>query len=148
MVLRLCVVALAALLLGCNPERVNVDEEYREGLALFNCPEATGVYEPATLEQVIADPARFQAKPIKVSGFYHVSFENSAIYPAPSAVMDFKRGLWLLGRSGDDLIGRRVTVRGVYDPGPNNGQGRWPLGGHLGQWPGAICVHSMEPAVP
>ena len=139
-----CIAALAALLVGCSPERVNVEEEQREVLALFDCPEATGVYEPATLEQVIADPARFQAKPIKVSGFYHVSFENSAIYPAPSAVMDFRRGVWLLGRSGDDLMGRRVTVRGVYDPGPNDGKGQWPRGGHLGQWPGAICVHSME----
>jgi hypothetical protein len=148
MVRCMCVVALIALLVGCNPERVNVDEEQREWLTLFDCPEATGVYEPATLEQVIADPARFQAKPIKVSGFYHQSFENSAIYPSSSATENFESGLWLhVGLSGD-LRGKRVTVRGVYDPGPDNGQTRWPLGGHLGQWPGAICVHSMEAAVP
>ncbi|WP_436043230.1 hypothetical protein [Pseudoxanthomonas sp. LjRoot143] len=146
MVRCVCIAALAVLLVGCNPERVTVSDEQQEVLALFGCPDAHGTYESATIEQVIADPARFHAKPIKVSGFYHVSFENSAIYPAPSAVMDFKRGLWLLGRSGDDLIGRRVTVRGVYDPGQNDGRHRWPIGGHLGQWPGAICVHSMEAA--
>jgi len=139
-------VALAALVIGCNPERVTVSDEQQEVLALFGCPDASGAYESTTIEQVIAEPARFQAKPIKVSGFYHVSFENSAIYPAPSAVMDFRRGIWLLGRSGDDLIGRRVTVRGVYDPGSNDGRGRWPMGGHGGQWPGAICVHAMESA--
>ena len=139
------VIVLAALVAGCNPERVTVDEEQREWLAMFGCPDVTGVYEPATLEQVIAEPARFQAKPIKVSGFYHVSFETSAIYPAPSAVMDFRRGIWLLGRSGD-LVGRQVTVRGVYDPGPSDGRHRWPIGGHLGQWPGAVCVHSIQAA--
>ena len=148
MVRCVCIAALATLLVGCNPERVNVSDEQRDVLAIFRCPNASGVYESTTLEQVIANPARFQAKPINVSGFYHVSFENSAIYPAPSAVMDFKRGLWLLGQSGDDLIGRRVTVRGVYDPGPNDGQSQWPRGGHLGQWPGAICVHSIEASVP
>lgn len=137
---------MAALVIGCNPERVTVSDEQQEVLALFGCPDASGAYESTTIEQVIAEPARFQAKPIKVSGFYHVSFENSAIYPAPSAVMDFRRGIWLLGRSGDDLIGRRVTVRGVYDPGSNDGRGRWPMGGHGGQWPGAICVHAMESA--
>jgi hypothetical protein len=139
---------LAALVVGCNPERVTVSDDQRELLAMFRCPDVSGVYEPTTLEQVIAEPARFQAKPIKLSGFYHASFENSAIYPVPSAVMDFRRGIWLLGRSGDDLIGRRVTVRGVYDPGPNDGQGKWPTGGHIGQWSGAICVHSMEAADP
>ena len=144
MMRRMWVVALAALVVGCHPERVTVSDEQQEVLALFGCPDASGTYEPTTIEQVIADPARFQAKPIKASGFYHVSFENSAIYPTPSAVMDFRRGIWLLGRSGDDLVGRRVTVRGAYDPGPNDGKGQWPRGGHLGQWPGAICVHLME----
>jgi hypothetical protein len=140
------VVVLAALVAGCDTERVTVSDEQRELLAMFRCPEASGVYESTTLEQVIAEPARFQAKPIKVSGFYHVSFENSALYPAASSVEEFKSGIWLNVGFDDSLVGRRVTVRGVYDPGPNNGRHRWPIGGHLGQWPGAICVHSMEAA--
>ncbi|WP_213602508.1 hypothetical protein [Pseudoxanthomonas japonensis] len=137
-------VVLVALLAGCDPERVHVDDEVRGYLAIFDCPQASGAYIPTTIEEVIAEPGRFQEKPIKVSGFYHVSFENSAIYPTASSVEDFASGLWMLVGLDDGLMGKRVTVRGIYDPGRNDGQHQWPRGGHLGQWPGAICVHSME----
>lgn len=39
---------------------------------------------------------------------------------------EFPNGIWLISLGGDELIGRRVTVRGVYDPGPNDGERRWP----------------------
>ncbi len=137
-------VVLVALLAGCNPERVHVDDEVRDYLAIFDCPQVSGAYIPTTIEEVIAEPGRFQAKPVKLSGFHHVSFEHAALYPTPSAANDFRRGIWLLDLGNDELTGQRATVRGVYDPGPNDGRGQWPQGGHLGQWSGAICVHSME----
>lgn len=70
---------LAALLGGCDRERVQVSSEVSEYLAIFDCPNASGSYATTTIEQLIAEPEMFQEKAVRLSGFYHQSFENSAI---------------------------------------------------------------------
>ncbi|MEL1266232.1 hypothetical protein [Pseudoxanthomonas putridarboris] len=126
---------LGILLSGCSPERVQVSAERLEHLAIFDCPVASGTYEEAEIEDLIAHPDLFDAKAIKVSGFYHSSFEHQALYPTPADDI-FEHGLWILG-GNDALKGKRIVVRGVYAP---------SIHGHLGQWPASICVHSVVAA--
>lgn len=136
--------SLIVLMSACDTDRVHVTDEVLEHLALYGCPEVSGVYEMSEIGDLIAEPTRFDGKAIKVSGFYHHSFEHQAIYPTP-VTDDFSRGVWVLD-ADDALKDQRVILRGVYVAGSKNEAGGWPGGGHLGQWPGSICVHSTEAA--
>jgi hypothetical protein len=134
------ITACAALLVGCNPDRVHVDAETSDFLSMFNCPVTSGTYVPVDIPQLIANPATFDGKAVEISG-YHISlFEHSAIYPTRQEPFstNFSDGIWTLISTNRNVSSeRRVTLRGVYTT---------KMRGHLGQWPGSICVHSVLPS--
>ena len=133
----LAVATSAFLLVGCDPERVQLDADTSDFLSIFKCPAASGTYALSTVSELIASPERFNGKAIKVSGYYTRSFEHSAIYSTPQDPVSAtpSEGVWTL-ISADRSIssGDRVMMRGVYTT---------KIRGHLGQWPGSICVHSI-----
>lgn len=134
----LAVASTAFLLIGCDPEIVQLDEETADFLSIFECPSTSGRYSPATIAELTSSPERFHGKAIKVVGYYAHSFEHSAIYSTPQDPFsaDFSKGIWtLMSTDGGPNSGSYVTLRGVYTTDTR---------GHLGQWPGSICVHSVS----
>ena len=128
------------LLVGCNPDRVHVDAETADFLSIFNCPVASGVYATVSIPQLIANPAAFDGKAVEISGYSISMFEHSAIYPTKQKPFsaNFSEGIWTL--TSVDLSAsseKPVTLRGIYTT---------KIRGHLGQWPGSICVHSILPS--
>ena len=137
--MRFLAAALSAMLLvGCDSERVQVDADTKDFLSVFNCPTPSGAYLPATIAELIANPGRFDGKAVKVSGYYLESLEHSAIYPIlqdPLSVA-FSDGIWtLVSIDLSPSSGDHVVIRGVFTT---------TTRGHLGQWPGSICVHSVK----
>ena len=133
------ITAYAVLLVGCNPDRVHVSAETSDFLSMFICPIASGTYLRVAIPKLIANPATFDGKAIEVSGYHISSFEHSAIYPAwqEPFTSRFSEGIWTLISTDRDVSSEyRVTLRGVYTT---------KIRGHLGQWPGSICVHSIGP---
>ena len=118
-------------------DRVRVDAETADFLSIFRCPIASGTYKPAKIADLIAHPELRDGKGVNISGYFTNSFEHVAIYPARQDPFSatFSEGLWML-LSTDHKIsnGQRITVRGVYTT---------KIRGHLGQWPGSICVNSV-----
>ncbi len=134
----LAVAAISTLLVGCDPERVQLDAETSAFLSMYKCPSAPGSYEASTVAELTTHPERFNGKAIKVSGYYTHSFEHSAIYSTPQDPFSatFSEGLWtLMSTDKSPDSGDHVTLRGIYTTSTR---------GHLGQWPGSICVHSVS----
>ncbi|WP_447939824.1 hypothetical protein [Pseudoxanthomonas mexicana] len=134
----LATVFTALLLAGCSSERVQIDHETADFLSAFGCPSASGLYTQTTISALTSEPERFNGKPVKVSGYYTRSFEHSAIYPTPQDPFsaDFSKGIWtLMSTEASPKNGDSATLRGVYITSTR---------GHLGQWPGSICVHSVS----
>jgi len=133
--------ALSAILLsGCGSDRVQVDAEALDRLSAYGCPIASGIYERAEIANLISSPTRFDGKAVQTSGYYYSASEYSAVFPDQQDpddpyASDFSKGLWALGVD-EALHGQPVTLRGVY-----HAKGH----GHLGQWPGTICVYSTVP---
>ena len=136
--MRILAAALGTILIGgCGVDRVQPDAETLDNLSIYDCPVATGTYEPAEIPNLISSPERLDGKAIKISGYYYSGFEHAGIYAEPQDpeklyASDFTKGIWTLG-ADQKLSGKFVTLRGVYDA-----KGH----GHLGQWPGTICVYS------
>ena len=133
------ITACAVLLVGCNPDGVQVDAKTSDFLSMFNCPVASGTYQPVAIANLIANPALFEGKPVEISGYHISSFEHSAIYPTRQEPFSasFSEGVWTLISTDRNVSSEdRVTLRGIYTT---------KIRGHLGQWPGSICVHSVRP---
>lgn len=127
----------ALLLLGCNTEKVQTDAETADFLSLYKCPTASGSYAPTDVQALVSDSARWNGKAVRISGYFVESSERSAIYPSlegPSSLA-FPAGVWALIRlNRGPASGQRATFRGIYTS---------DIRGHLGQWPGTLCVHSI-----
>ena len=131
------VTVCAFLLVGCNPNRVHVDAATADFLSMFNCPVASGAYAPVSIPQLIANPAAFDGKAVEISGYSISMFEHSAIYSTRQEPFsaNFSEGIWTLISTDRNVSSEdRVTLRGIYTT---------KIRGHLGQWPGSICVHSI-----
>jgi hypothetical protein len=81
---------------------------------------------------LLANPGQFEGKPIAVIGFYHESFEHSALYLSRE---DFRNsitsnGFWVANKVPEPLNDHYVLLEGIF-----TAKSR----GHLGQWPGVIC---------
>lgn len=98
--------------------------------------------ESVSIASLISNPSRFEGKSVVVTGYYYSRFEHSGIYPSrrDPDTSEWDDGLWLYGLSPFlKLDDRSVTVSGIFSS-KNKG--------HLGQWPGSICVSSVLPASP
>ncbi|QSX79725.1 hypothetical protein [Agrilutibacter solisilvae] len=84
-----------------------------------------------SISALLAHPERHEGKPVTVVGFYHGSFEHSAIYLAQADFQHHVRahGIWVANRIPDSLSDRYVELDGIFTSSR----------GHLGQWPGTIC---------
>jgi hypothetical protein len=96
--------------------------------------------ESTSIESLISNPAQFEGKSVVVTGYYYSRFEHSAIYPSrrDPETSKWDDGLWLYGLSPFlKFYDRSVTVSGIFSSRNK---------GHLGQWPGSICVSAILPA--
>jgi hypothetical protein len=92
-----------------------------------------------SLVALLANPDRFEGKPVAVIGFYHGSFEHSALYLGRDDFRHYvtSNGLWVANNVPESLNDHYVLVEGIF-----SAQSR----GHLGQWSGIIC--GVSKAVP
>jgi len=100
--------------------------------AKYGCTRQVSNPVMVTIEELLASPAKFEGRPVRIEGFYYSSFEHSAIYPnaEDGARFNTKRGLWVLEGLPERYKGKRVTVEGIFTARDH---------GHLGQWPATIC---------
>lgn len=88
--------------------------------------------EKVSIVALLGNPEKFDGRPVRVFGFYHGSFEHSAIYLAEN---DFRHrlhanGLWVAGQVPDALNDQYVLLEGIFTAADR---------GHLGLWSGGIC---------
>jgi hypothetical protein len=95
---------------------------------------ARDVVDPdsVSIAALLANPDKFDGTPVRVIGFYHGSFEHSAIYFSQN---DFRHnihsnGLWVSGSIPSSLNGQYILVEGIFSSNDK---------GHLGLWSGTIC---------
>ena len=139
--------ALSCLLLGCTGKvedaPVNQKNARQVKWVTDLCPGVKGSAQPVSIAELVADPSRYDRKAISVSGYYYSYFEHSAIYStqeAESYSHKFSDGLWIQGISPFAAIsGRYLRLAGTFSSKDL---------GHLGQWPGTICVTSAKAALP
>ncbi len=87
------------------------------------------------IADLTSEPERFEGKFVAVSGYYYQYFENSAIYSTienKPYSHKFSDGIWLSG-VGAEFGGMHINISGIFSQ---------KVKGHLGQWPGTICVTS------
>jgi hypothetical protein len=141
----ICGLFLLFLVMGCSSEDASVARKKIEvNNSSWLNSEACRNYDAEGVEVSIADlisnPAQFEGKNVKVNGFYYSGFEHSAIYPSrrDPATSSWNDGLWVYGLSAwVSFNNKRVTLSGVFSA---------KRKGHLGQWPGSICI-SASPTV-
>ncbi len=88
--------------------------------------------ETVSIATLLGNSEKFHGRAVRVIGFYHGSFEHSAIYLAEN---DFRNrlspnGLWVSSNVPDNLNDQYILIEGIF-----SGVDR----GHLGLWSGAIC---------
>lgn len=90
------------------------------------------------LGELVADPRKFHAKRIRVTGYYALEFEDCALWPDAGA-HDIRESVWVGGISAfadkkeinpAAVKGKRIVIiDGTFDADQN---------GHMGAWPGSI----------
>jgi len=107
------------------------------------CPDVKESAQRVSISELVADPSRYNGKVVSVSGYYYSYFEHSAIYSTQEAEPyghKFSDGLWIQGVSPfAEVSGKYLTLVGAF-----SSEGH----GHLGQWPGTICVTSAKAVSP
>ena len=88
--------------------------------------------ETVSIATLLGSPEKFHGRAVRVIGFYHGSFEHSAIYLAEN---DFRNrlspnGFWVSHAVPDDLNDQYILIEGIFSSVDR---------GHLGLWSGAIC---------
>jgi hypothetical protein len=85
-----------------------------------------------SIAALVANPERFEGKPVFVIGYYRSGFEHSAVYlhQEDAAHSITANGLWLQADVPNDLRNGYIGVDGIF-----TGLAR----GHLGQWSGTLC---------
>jgi hypothetical protein len=110
-----------------------------------------GDFEPArtvTVAQILKNPARYNGKRVRITGYYHAEFEDSNLSDRRSN--EITTSLWVDAQSTFAKKGDldwpedgRVTIDGCFMKGP---------GGHMGAWPGELQrvtrVISLDPPSP
>jgi len=95
---------------------------------------------PVTLAELLADPAKYDGKRIRLSGYYHFGLEDSSLAQSKDLlqVFDDKTGahthaIWLGEASSfadQDQIGELndcpLTAEGTFQVGPSGPAGAWP----------------------
>lgn len=118
---------LAAGLAGCaEPGRVEAPA------SVDVCARAVVEPETVSIVALLGHPEKFNGRPVRIVGFYHGSFEHSAIYLAEN---DFNfrlraNGLWVAGQVPDALNNQYVLMEGIFSAADR---------GHLGSWSGGLC---------
>lgn len=105
-------------------------------IVISGCPKVDQPARKIILSDLSSDPDRYHGAAVRVDGYYYSYFEHSAIYPAPIPKPynpEFDKGIWLL-HAKPELNGEHVRVIGIFSS---------RIKGHLGQWPGSICVTSI-----
>lgn len=132
------------LMAGCSrSERSNTNRPSDSSVQSdLNSEACASVPKPqvVAISGLIANPDRFEGRAIIVSGFYYSSFEHSAIYPTERdpTTSTWQDGLWINGVSPFSSVSNEyVAVSGIFTSKQK---------GHLGQWPGSICVSSISKA--
>ena len=85
-----------------------------------------------SLIQLIASPAQFEGKRVRLRGYCHFAFEEKAIYlhREDSEMLNPQNGLWLdTSEPRQDVSDTYVIVEGTFTAREQ---------GHLGLWPGAL----------
>lgn len=101
------------------------------------CLPSAPTYETVSIAELIASPDKFDGRSIVVTGYYYSGFELSALYPSRRNPENSETddGLWIYGLSPFlDLDGRHIAVSGIFNSKEK---------GHLGQWPGSVCVSAV-----
>ena len=88
--------------------------------------------ESVSIAALIGNPERFEGRPVRVIGFYHGSFEHSAIYLNQA---DFQHqvapnGLWVANTVPSNLNNKYIALEGIF-----TSKSR----GHMSLWSGMIC---------
>ena len=128
-------------LLSCSSDAPEAEKPLPESVqaVLYGCPEPVGRPRKASISEITADPGAFHGVLVHITGHYHRSFEHHAIYPGPAPEPDehtFEDGIWVLS-GHDGLQGDHVEAVGYFTA---------KTRGHLGQWPGSLCVTSAAGA--
>lgn len=111
----------------------------RDGIKLLNsssCPAPTDPPIHTMVSSAIADPSILNGKYISITGYLCAGFEKSSLYETPNCDAPAYTGLWISGVTSDiQFHGDRVEIVGRFDS---------ALKGHLDQWPGTVCVYSLN----
>ena len=102
-------------------------------IVVDGCPVPNTGPKRVTLIELASNPARYEGMFVSVSGYYYSYFERAALFGTPEEEPYAHRaseGIWLL-RMDRALAGKRVQISGIFTTG---------IKGHLGQWPGSLCV--------
>ena len=95
---------------------------------------STPVKDPqeVSLVQLIANPDRFEGRPVTVIGYFHLGFEHSALYLNKDDYQNDIRpnSLWVDSTRPIEINDGYVLATGIFTQ---------TLKGHLGAWPGSIC---------
>jgi hypothetical protein len=135
--------SIVLMLSACQPEAGTGDVagKTRSPLRGSECRAAGGAARTIDIEALTSSSSSLEGALVRVSGYYALDFEHSAIYAIPkSDPFDhhFESGIWL-DRMDPTLSGKNVQVTGIFTRN---------FKGHLGQWPGSICVISAAEISP
>ena len=120
------------LLASCHPAARVSDFS---GFPVGDCPEIHAAPQPVTLSELVSSPSAFEGALVRVTGYYHSGFEESALYSTPKVeAQDAREGVWFFGNE-NVLSGSRVQVTGVFTS---------TLKGHLSMWAGSVCTASTK----
>ena len=105
------------------------------GFPVGECPETDGAPQSVTLQELVSAPSAFEGAAVRVTGYYHSGFEESALYPTSKVeAQDARAGVWLFGN--DEVVsGSRVQATGVFTS---------TIKGHLSMWAGSLCAVSTK----
>lgn len=123
-------------LVGCRQEELPVTQRSLSSSKMEECPPARGIAKGVELADLAARPAAYEGKFIQVEGYYYDYFEHAALHPEPEAEIysgDFSTQVWI-HNIDHEYSEQRVQLKGVFTSKSN---------GHLGQWPGTLCVVSV-----
>ncbi len=136
--------SIVLMLSACQPEAGTDDvagKTRSPPLSGSECRAAGGVARTIDIEALTSSSSSLEGAFVRVSGYYASDFEHSAIYPVPKSDPydhHFASGIWL-DRMDPALSGKHVQITGIFTRN---------FKGHLGQWPGSICVISAAEISP
>lgn len=140
--MRIVLLALVSLLLpACGCPTSALDPHRTAPTVNNECERHIGVPQSVALDELLANGHRYEGRAVSVSGYYLQAFEFSALYPDAGGdpyTRDLNQGIWVDGISPFfDGHQAHVLLTGIYTQKSR---------GHLGQWPGSLCVARLRRA--